>query len=127
LTSEKYPSGKIFNYSVDDFGRLQTVADSQRTYLSSVSFTNQGLLNQMSLGDGTSETFAYDNCFQMTTGTWAASLHGRGSVRRVIKFNLGVFKRRQIADSNLQTRVSAFQSQAGSPRFSRKYVLQRGE
>jgi hypothetical protein len=31
-------------------------------------------------------------------------------------FKLGVFKRRQIADAILQTRVSAFQSQAGSPR-----------
>ncbi len=66
LTSEKYPSGKVFNYSVDDFGRLQTVADNQRQYLSSVSFTNQGLLSSMNLGNGTR----------------AASLHGRESVRK---------------------------------------------
>ncbi len=66
LTSEKYPSGKVFNYSVDDYGRLQTVADAQRTYLSSVSFTNQGLLSQMNLGNGTSESFGYNDRFQMT-------------------------------------------------------------
>jgi YD repeat-containing protein len=66
LTSEKYPSGKVYNYSVDDYGRLQTVADAQRTYLSSVSFTNQGLLSQMNLGNGTSESFGYNDRFQMT-------------------------------------------------------------
>jgi YD repeat-containing protein len=63
LTSEKYPSGKIFNYSVDDFGRLQTVADNQRTYLSSVSFNNKGLLESMNLGNGTSESFGYNDRF----------------------------------------------------------------
>jgi RHS repeat-associated protein len=67
LTSEKYPSGKIFNYSVDDFGRLQTVADSQRQYLSSVSFNNKGLLESMNLGNGTSESFGYNDRFQMTS------------------------------------------------------------
>jgi YD repeat-containing protein len=67
LTSEKYPSGKVYNYSVDDYGRLQTVADSQRQYLSSVSFTNQGLLSQMNLGNGTSESFGYNDRFQMTS------------------------------------------------------------
>jgi RHS repeat-associated protein len=67
LTSEKYPSGKVFNYSVDNYGRLQTVADAQRTYLSSVSFTNQGLLSSMNLGNGTSESFGYNDRFQMTS------------------------------------------------------------
>jgi YD repeat-containing protein len=65
LTSEKYPSGKVFNYSVDDYGHLQTVADTQRTYLSSVSFTNQGLLSSMNLGNGTSENFDYNDRFQI--------------------------------------------------------------
>jgi RHS repeat-associated protein len=67
LTSEKYPSGKVFNYSVDDFGRLQTVADNQRQYLSSVSFNNKGLLESMNLGNGTSEAFDYNDRFQMKT------------------------------------------------------------
>jgi YD repeat-containing protein len=57
LTSKKYPSGKVYNFSVDDYGRLQTVADAQQTYLSSVSFTNQGLLSSMNLENGTSESF----------------------------------------------------------------------
>jgi RHS repeat-associated protein len=69
LTSEKYPSGKVFNYSVDDFGRLQTVADNQRQYLSSVSFNNKGLLESMNLGYGTSESFGYNDRFQMTNQT----------------------------------------------------------
>lgn len=69
LTSEKYPSGKVMNYSVDDFGRLQTVADAQRTYLSSVGFNNKGLLESMSLGNGTSESFGYNDRFQMTSQT----------------------------------------------------------
>ena len=66
LTTEKYPSGKVFNYSVDDFGRLQTVADNQRQYLSSVSFNNKGLLESLNLGNGTSESFGYNDRFQMT-------------------------------------------------------------
>ncbi len=67
LISEKYPSGKIVNMTVDNFGRLSTVADAQRTYLSSVGFNNQGLLSQMNLGNGTSETFSYNDRFQMTS------------------------------------------------------------
>jgi RHS repeat-associated protein len=67
LVSEKYPSGKVFNYSVDDYGRLQTVADNQRQYLSSVGFNNKGLLESMNLGNGTSEVFSYNDRFQMTS------------------------------------------------------------
>ncbi len=67
LVSEKYPSGKIVNMTVDNFGRLQTVADAQRTYLSSVGFNNQGLLSQVNLGNATSETFSYNDRFQMTS------------------------------------------------------------
>jgi RHS repeat-associated protein len=67
LVSEKYPSGKIVNMTVDNFGRLSTVADSQRTYLSGITINNQGLLSQMNLGNGTSETFSYNDRFQMTS------------------------------------------------------------
>jgi RHS repeat-associated protein len=67
LTIEKYPSGKIFNYSVDDFGRLQNVSDNQRTYLNGVIFNDKGLLTQMNLGNGTSEIFGYNDRFQMTS------------------------------------------------------------
>jgi hypothetical protein len=45
------------------------VADSQRQYLSSVSFNNKGLLSSMNLGNGTSESFGYNDRFQMTNQT----------------------------------------------------------
>lgn len=67
LVSEKYPSGKIVNMTVDDFGRLSTVADSQRTYLSGITINNQGLLSQINLGNSTNETFSYNDRFQMTS------------------------------------------------------------
>ncbi len=67
LTSEKYPSGKVFNYTVDDYGRLSTVADQSRTYLNSVSFNDKGLLSNMNLGNGTSQSFNYNDRFQMTS------------------------------------------------------------
>ncbi len=67
LTSEKYPSGKVFNYTVDDYGRLATVADNQRSYLNSVSFNDKGLLSNMNLGNGTSQSFNYNDRFQMTS------------------------------------------------------------
>ncbi len=67
LTSEKYPSGKVFNYTVDDYGRLATVADQSRTYLNSVSFNDKGLLSSMNFGNGTSQSFNYNDRFQMTS------------------------------------------------------------
>ncbi|MGH9948963.1 MAG: hypothetical protein ACRD6X_17465 [Pyrinomonadaceae bacterium] len=67
LISEKYPSGKIVNMTVDDFGRLSTVADAQRTYLNGVSFNDRGLLSQINLGNGTNEQFSYNDRFQMTS------------------------------------------------------------
>jgi hypothetical protein len=54
---------------VDDFGRLQTAADNQRQHLSSVSFNNKGLHESMNLGNGTSESFGYNDRFQMTNQT----------------------------------------------------------
>ena len=65
LTSEKYPSGKIVTMAVDNFGRLATVADTQRTYLTGTTFNNQGLLSQFNLGNFTKETFSYNDRFQM--------------------------------------------------------------
>lgn len=67
LTSEKYPSGKVVNMTVDNFGVMQTIANSQRTYLNGVSINNQGLLSQLNLGNGTNETFGYNDRFQMTS------------------------------------------------------------
>ncbi|MFN0140736.1 MAG: RHS repeat domain-containing protein [Pyrinomonadaceae bacterium] len=67
LTSEKYPSGRIVANTIDNFTRLATVADASRSYLTGVSFNNQGLLSQMNLGNGTAQTFVYNDRFQMTS------------------------------------------------------------
>lgn len=67
LISEKYPSGKTVTMTVNNFGQLSTVADAQRTYLSGVAFNDRGLLSQMNLGNATSETFSYNDRFQMTS------------------------------------------------------------
>jgi YD repeat-containing protein len=42
LTSEKYPSGKIVATSYDDNGRLDTIADQNRTYVSGITYGNVG-------------------------------------------------------------------------------------
>jgi uncharacterized protein RhaS with RHS repeats len=65
LTSEKYPTGRIVTNTIDNFGRLSTVADASRTYLTSLALNNQGLLSQMDLGNGTNQTFGYNGRFQM--------------------------------------------------------------
>ncbi len=67
MTTQKYPSGKVVNMTVDNFGRLSTVSDSARTYLSGVSFNAQGMLSQLNLGNGTQETYGYNDRFQMTS------------------------------------------------------------
>ena len=69
LVSEKYPSGKIINMTVDDFGVVQTVADSQRTYVNGVAFAYNasGMTSQMTLGNGTTESFTMNERFQLTS------------------------------------------------------------
>lgn len=53
--------------AVDNFGRLSAVSDDQRSFLSGVTFNNQGVLSQLNLGNGTHETFSYNDRFQMTS------------------------------------------------------------
>jgi RHS repeat-associated protein len=55
--------------TVDDFGVVQTVADSQRTYLNGVTFnyTANGMTSQMTLGNGTTESFTTNERFQLTS------------------------------------------------------------
>ncbi len=69
LIFEKYPSGKVINMTIDNFGRLSGIADTQRTFLSGVTVNTQGLLSQISLGNGTSETFSYNDRLQMNSQT----------------------------------------------------------
>ncbi|MBK9156404.1 MAG: RHS repeat protein [Chloracidobacterium sp.] len=66
LTSQKYPSGRIVANSYDANGRLSGVADAQRPYLSGMEYLGKGnSMSQMSLGNGTTETFTLNDRFQM--------------------------------------------------------------
>ena len=69
LTSEKYPSGKIVNMTVDNFGVVQTIADSQRTYMNGVTsaYTASGMTSQVTLGNGTKENSTLNERFQLTS------------------------------------------------------------
>jgi hypothetical protein len=51
--------------TVDNFGVTQTIADAQRTYLNGITINSQGLPSQMTLGNGTNETFSYNDRFQV--------------------------------------------------------------
>ena len=73
LISEKYPSGRIVNVSYDANGRLSSVADAQRTYLSGVAFNSQTLPSQMNFGNGTNQTFGFNDRLQMTNQTLSRS------------------------------------------------------
>lgn len=67
LTSQKYPSGKVVTNSYDANGRLSGIADAQRTYLSGMQYQGKGnALSQLSLGNGTTETYTLNDRFQMT-------------------------------------------------------------
>lgn len=67
LTSKKYPSGKVVTMTIDNFGVTQSIADSQRTYLSGVTATYDanGVTSEVALGNGTSETFRLNERFQL--------------------------------------------------------------
>lgn len=67
LTSQTYPSGRVMEYGIDDFGRLSGVEDGDREYVTGVTYNSQGLLSQINLGNGTHETFSYNDRFQMTS------------------------------------------------------------
>ena len=66
LTSEKYPSGKVVSMNYDANGRLSSIADNARSFLSGVSFNSQTLPSQINFGNGTNQTFAYNDRLQMT-------------------------------------------------------------
>ena len=75
LISEKYPSGRIVTNSFDANGRLASIADASRTYLSGLQFQgNAGSLSSMSFGNGTTQTFAVNDRLQI-------GQHGQGSRR----------------------------------------------
>lgn len=66
LISETYPSGKVVSVGYDANGRLSSVADAQRTYANGFQFQQfGGMLSQINLGNGTAETFGYNDRLQM--------------------------------------------------------------
>ncbi len=70
LTSETYPSGKVVSIGYDAGGRLSSLADNLRTYVSAVGYLGTGgQVNSMTLGNGTGEGFAYNDRLQLRTQT----------------------------------------------------------
>ncbi|MBK8151365.1 MAG: RHS repeat protein [Acidobacteria bacterium] len=65
LTSEKYPSGRIVTNGFDAKGRMTSVADADRTYLSGVTFGAATLPTQIALGNGTVQNFDFNERLQM--------------------------------------------------------------
>jgi RHS repeat-associated protein len=70
LTSKKYPSGRTVAIDYDAKGRMASVADTERTYLSGLQYQGKGnSLNSMTLGNGTTQTFTLNDRLQMTNQT----------------------------------------------------------
>ena len=68
LASEKYPSGRVVANSYDASGRLASILDASRTYLSGLSYQgNAGSLSSMTFGNGTVQTFGLNDRLQMTS------------------------------------------------------------
>ncbi|MBK9438872.1 MAG: RHS repeat protein [Chloracidobacterium sp.] len=68
LTSEKYPSGKIVTMGYDAKGRMASVSDQSRTYLSGLVYAGKGgSISAMNFGNGTAETFGLNDRFQIET------------------------------------------------------------
>jgi RHS repeat-associated protein len=64
LTSEQYPSGRVVEQTYDAAARLATARDAAaggRTYASGIAYAAHGGVTSVSLGNGTSESYAYDD------------------------------------------------------------------
>ena len=65
--SQTYPSGRLVTSGYDGGGRLSSIADAARTYLSNLQYQGKGnSLNSITLGNGTSQTFTLNDRLQMT-------------------------------------------------------------
>ncbi len=74
LTSEKYPSGKVVAIGYDAKGRLANIADQSRTYRNGLQYQQHGgALSQMSFGNGTTQSFGFNDRLQMTNQTLSRS------------------------------------------------------
>lgn len=68
LTIEKYPSGRQINFGSDASGRLTSIADASRTYANNFQYqNNSGILSGFSLGNGTTQTFGFNERLQMNS------------------------------------------------------------
>lgn len=59
IISEKYPSGRTINFQVDNIGRLSTISDIQRIYVSGIQYSSHGAASSVNLGNGTTQSFDY--------------------------------------------------------------------
>jgi RHS repeat-associated protein len=75
LTQLTYPvSLRAVNINHDNKGRLSSIADQYRTYLSNLVFNYAGQVSSQSYGNGVAESFTYNNRLQISTQ--AASVGG---------------------------------------------------
>jgi RHS repeat-associated protein len=70
LISEKYPSGRIVSAGYDTKGRLTSVSDQNRSYLTDAQYQHPAArLTSMTLGNGNSQTFEFNDRLQMSSQT----------------------------------------------------------
>lgn len=68
LTSQQYPSGRVVNYAFDDAARLSQVSSGSKVYANQFDYSStQGLLKQVTLGNGAVESYAYNSRLQVTS------------------------------------------------------------
>ncbi|HEX9929489.1 MAG TPA: hypothetical protein VGB02_13205, partial [Pyrinomonadaceae bacterium] len=84
LKWQKYPSGRKVEYSIDTAGRLSNIKDAQRTYANNFQFEN-GLLKGMTLGNGTAESYKYNDRLQLES----QSLVKDNTVQQQLKYGYG--------------------------------------
>jgi RHS repeat-associated protein len=66
LSSETYPSGRVVSFTFDDAGRPSTIADGDRTYLSSPVYAGWGGATSVTLGNGDVQSAVYNDRLQLT-------------------------------------------------------------
>jgi RHS repeat-associated protein len=66
LTSQKYPSGRVVNYSFDDGARLSQVSSGPTTYANQFDYTSPtGALKSLTLGNQAVESYTYNSRLQI--------------------------------------------------------------
>jgi RHS repeat-associated protein len=77
-TQITYPvSLRTLNVTHDSSGRLSTIADQYRTYLSGLIYNPAGQITNQSYGNGVAESFGYNKRMQMSTQTASVSGNSR--------------------------------------------------